>query len=266
MEEQLGSTGVLTVEEEALQLYQAFIDNTLNASQRFFLDENSEISDEIFNFFKVNGFSLRNRAFAKAIIINEITPEVSPETPIYDIRGYLKCFNLNQSAKVTIHSDQPLANSGTPYTITPFSVGHSFITIKQGNEIMTLGFYPESGTGFFLPTKGIMGNDSSHSYDVSISLNVSPAQLSSIIEFSVEYNIGTGNYQYDLDTNNCTDFAIQVGNIAGLDLPECNSSWPLGGGSSPGQFGQYLRTITLPQGATRNTSGGTAPSNNKTCN
>ena len=51
----------------------------------------------------------------------------------------------------------------------------------------------------------------------------------------------------------------------GLNVPDCYSNWGLGGGSNPGKFGQHLRTMSLPSGATRNISGGTAPSNYKGC-
>jgi hypothetical protein len=106
-----------------------------------------------------------------------------------------------------------------------------------------------------------MGNDAGHSYDVSITLNVNAAKLVEVLALAMEYSFGIGAHQYDLDTKNCTDFAIDISNLCGLGVPQCNSTWPMGGGSSPGALGQFVRTMALPQGVTRNNSGGTAPNN-----
>ena len=190
---------------------------------------------------------------------------VSPEEPIEDFMDYIECLNLTQGATITIYADQPISNSNTPYSLSPFNVGHVFIGIKQGNEQLSFGFYPENGTGFFNPTNGILGNDQNHSFDVSVTINVNSTTLVNILALSIDYSAGIGNFQYDLDTNNCTDFIIKVSNECGIGIPDCFGNWPLGGGSNPGAFGQYIRTMSLPTGATRNTSGGSSPTNHKGC-
>lgn len=194
--------------------------------------------------------------------VNDIPIVIGPEVPITNIIEYLECFDLNQGATITIFADQPTPNSPTPVN-SSIDVGHSFITIKQGMEQMTLGFYPMNhwGTGFLSDTVGQMGNNAGHSFDVSITLNVSAVTLQNIIINAVE----SATEHYNLNTNNCTDFAIETCNIMGLNVPDCYSNWGLGGGSNPGKFGQHLRTMSLPSGATRNTSGGTAPANHKGC-
>ena len=67
---------------------------------------------------------------------------VSPEEPIEDFIDYIECLNLTQGATITIYADQPISNSNTPYSLSPFNVGHVFIGIKQGNEQLSFGFYP----------------------------------------------------------------------------------------------------------------------------
>lgn len=71
---------------------------------------------------------------------------------------------------------------------------------------------------------------------------------------------------YDLNTYNCTDFAIAIGNLAGLNLSDSYGSWPGGGGSNPGQLGQNIRTMSLPTNARRQTTGANSASNTGTCN
>jgi hypothetical protein len=194
---------------------------------------------------------------------------VAPDYPIQDIIDYLKCFNNNQSAKITFYADQPQAGSSKSNTWFG-DVGHAFITIEQNGNRMTLGFYPASGgvatlNSLLVPVNGVMGNDTSHHYDVSLSVNVSGSILTSILNESVNYAGAT----YNINTNNCSDFAISVANIAGLNISDCNGPFGLGSfgiGSNPGAFGEELRNMTLSGGMTKDNDGGSAPQNIKNCN
>ncbi len=71
---------------------------------------------------------------------------------------------------------------------------------------------------------------------------------------------------YNLNSNNCTDFGISIGNSIGLNLTDTSGSWPGGSGSNPGNFGQDLRSMNPASGTNIDTIGGSAPSNNGTCN
>lgn len=96
-----------------------------------------------------------------------------------------------------------------------------------------------------------------------VAKTISGNQLQQIINFSINHNP-----TYNLNTYNCTDFAIDIGNLAGLNLPDCYGSWALGlgGGSNPGALGQHIRNnINTGGNTTKNTNSGTAPSNNKGC-
>ncbi|RBW59158.1 hypothetical protein DS884_05255 [Tenacibaculum sp. E3R01] len=186
----------------------------------------------------------------------------SPESSIEDIEEYLKCFNKTKSAKLTIYVNQPIANNGSAFTTGTDKAGHAFISITQGDITRVYGFYPEGNASPYSPNGTfIFGNNENNLFDVSISFNINSVSLNNIINDANNY---TSNY--DLNTNNCTDFVIQTAGLCGVNLPDPQSSWLNGGGSNPGAFGQALRNMNLPSGMTRNTSGGSANSNNGKCN
>jgi hypothetical protein len=150
-------------------------------------------------------------------------------------------------------------------------VGHAFVSIKQGTKIKTLGFYPISRPRSALPnpstldprdflsTPGVFGNDENHTYDVSITTSITATQLSNIITGIIA--VAQSNPQYNLGSMNCTDLAILIFNNSNVQIPSCESPTNLWNGQTPGTLGQVLRDMTLPTGATKNTTGGTAPAN-----
>lgn len=152
---------------------------------------------------------------------------------------------------------------GTNSLIGRDRVGHTFVSIQQGNNVATYGFYPvNSKSSLVMSGDGIMGNDSNTKYDVSLTLNnITPSNLQKIISLSTSYAIS----DYDLEGRNCTDMGIDLGNLAGLSIPECNANPIYFFGSTPGRLGEYIRNLTtLPNGVIKNTDGGNSPSNN--CN
>ncbi|AMC10242.1 hypothetical protein Lupro_02785 [Lutibacter profundi] len=181
--------------------------------------------------------------------------------PILDLNDFLKCINKNIGATITIYVDQPFANSDV--IASPLDkAGHSFISINQNGNVSTFGFYPNGHATPYSPTQSsAIGDDSGHSYDVSISFNVAPSVLQNIMEYSYNYNP-----IYDLNSYNCTDFAIEIGNMAGLSLPDCYQPWINdGGGSNPATFGQYIRNNLNNNSIVKNITGGTSPINIKNC-
>lgn len=190
---------------------------------------------------------------------------VGPSNKI-TIKDYLKCFNLTLNAQFTIYVKQPTANSGVSWSgsSTDPDVGHTFIAIQQGNTRRVFGYYPDGTVDPYLSPSDppAFGNDQGHLFDVALSIPINPSQLQNIISTS-ENAIST---TYNLNTNNCTDFAIQTGNLAGLNLPDAFGTWPGGGGSNPGQLGQVIRGMILPPNAYRQTTSTTAGLNNGVCN
>jgi len=187
----------------------------------------------------------------------------APVNVLGTISEYLKCFKLNENAQLTIYVDQPIPNKEDAYTgITNVDVGHTFIAIQQGNIRRVMGFYPASEVGPVNTTADMaFSNDGGHNFDVSISVSINATQLSNIVNY-----IKNAPKKYDLNSYNCTDFGISVGNLAGLGLPDAYGTWPNGGGSNPGALGQYIRSMTVPAGGIRQTTSASAGSNNGNCN
>lgn len=69
------------------------------------------------------------------------------------------------------------------------------------------------------------------------------------------------NNDYNLDTNNCTDYGLMAARKAGIVIGSCYGIWPGGGGDNPGALGQRLRGLNLSSNMTRNTQGGSSPIN-----
>lgn len=182
------------------------------------------------------------------------------QTGISDINDYLSVFDLLQGALFTLYVDQPTVNSKDSWSGSPLdpNVGHTFISIKQGNKTRVLGFYPSGGVNPMTSpsTTKMFINDSSHSFDVSISVNINSNQLSQII-----LSIKTAPNTYNLNTYNCTDFGMTIADKAGIKLPSAHGTWPGGSGDNPGQLGQNIRNLPNTTGVTVNELGGTAPNN-----
>lgn len=183
------------------------------------------------------------------------------QDPIENMEDYLDCFDTTQSASLIIYVNEPTDGTSNLISIRG-GVGHTFVSIQQGSNIATYGFYPENSlSNLVRGTQGVMEDNSNTEYDVSITINnISPSDLQKIITLSKSYSIS----DYHLSQRNCTDMGIALGNLAGLPIPECNANPIYFFGSTPGRLGEYMRNLTLPIGVTRNITGGNSPDNN--CN
>ncbi len=194
-----------------------------------------------------------------------------PQSIGFDITDRLDCLQnvAGTNSKMTIYVDQPVANSSVPYANdNGIEVGHSFValeTIDSEGELIrqVFGFYPEKEVGpLYNPSEpGEVVLDDGHSYDVSISINISNTILSSMLIYASMKDQGT----YNLNSYNCTDFVIELGNMAGLNIPDCDGDWPGGGGSNPGALGEYFRTLNDTSNIVINKYGGYAPSGSGPC-
>lgn len=186
--------------------------------------------------------------------------EIGPDNPINDVTDFLKCFDSTKSATITIYVNEP--DPGTGKTHNNTFVGHTFVSIQQGSNTCTFGYYPVSDNIYPIINnsgQSTLGDDGSGNepFSASISTTIGGSVLGQIINASTNYNP-----TYHLDNYNCTDFAIELANISGMSLPQCNGIWPGGGGSNPGTLGAYIRSLTT---ANTNTVGGKAPATNKGC-
>ena len=159
---------------------------------------------------------------------------------------YLECLDRNNPATVTIYVDQPKPE--TRDVINGGYVGHAFIGITQMQNNGTLnvsrffGFYPET---YAAPNNtsdnGVLKVDEGHEYNISLSISITPAKLSELINY-----ITNNNRSYDLSTYNCTSYVLSIANnVLGINLPSSSSCWlpnsPSGCGNNPGDLGEDLR-------------------------
>ncbi|WP_281322894.1 hypothetical protein [Flavobacterium aestivum] len=164
-----------------------------------------------------------------------------PEIPISDIIKFLSCFNKSANVNLTVYAEN--------MNLSNKNVGHAFISISQGNNTMVFGYYPKNGGGQAMTGPGIMGENGGHRYDVSANMGqISPQKLQQIITLSEKYQ----NSFYDLGFNNCSDFATQVLNIAGVS----SSGWI----DTPNTVADIL--ATLPNHTSNSTY---APKTQRTC-
>lgn len=198
-----------------------------------------------------------------------------PDKPINDVRKYLRCFddNPNDKYKLTVYVDQPVANSTDYMNSTAaygHKVGHTYLGLTQqgpNNSYVNrvVGWYPAQGGSPFNPQgPGTLGQDDTYTggYDVSVTFTVSQGQFTSVLRYISDHAPGN----YNLNEFNCMDFALGAMQAAGINLPDNYTQWPLGGGSNPGRLGQDLRNMSLPAGATRQTSHGQPEQNSSECN
>lgn len=198
----------------------------------------------------------------------ELIVTFSPDKPIADMNEFLECFDVSKEASFSIFVDEPSPGSGDTWTtswngIKPVAVvGYTFISISQGGNVSTFGFYPKGEDVSPRNPKDLaaFGNDGGEKFSASLSTNITASQLKKIIDLAVK-----NSSDYHLDNFNCTDFALKAANISGFNLSSCDGLWPGGGGSNPGTLGSEIRNKSLKNGQSKNTTGGKAPANKKKC-
>ncbi|WP_264532410.1 hypothetical protein [Flavobacterium sp. N502540] len=175
---------------------------------------------------------------ADSISSSGLTMPPPPDNAINNIKKFLECFSISNSANLTIYAERMGGGNG---------VGHAFIGISQGNNSAVYGYYPKTSLGS-LSGQGIMGENGGHHYDVSASMTITGAQLNQIIALSQVYQ---SNW-YDLSFNNCSDFATDVLNIAGVST----SGWI----DTPNTVANILSGLV-----NHTTGSNNAPKSNKSC-
>jgi len=92
-----------------------------------------------------------------------------------------------------------------------------------------------------------------------MSFNISCGEFNEIIGKSIEIE----NENYNLNSNNCTNFGLDIVNSVGFGLPNSQGNWGFWSGSNPGDLGEDLKTYSN-NSATLIDSAGFAPETN--CN
>lgn len=199
----------------------------------------------------------------------------APDLPITNMTEYLSIFNTSQPAVITLSADQPRTGSHAPFNSLNINskAGHAILTIKQGTKVRSLGFYPENTAASIMPNTVTLdptdflsvpssfGNDENHDFDVSISTPITAAQLLSTIN-NIK-SLFQSNAFYNIKTSNCANFAITIFNSnTSVTIPSCESPRIYWSGQTPATLGEVIKSMNLPSGSTKNTTGGTIPANN----
>lgn len=171
------------------------------------------------------------------------------------------------SYALVIHIKQPV--TGKKKLFTHFTdVGHMFITLIKYNEdetvvSQTFGLYPETGflfsaTPLFPKTEPLYKNDAKHNWDELLGKFISGDQFNKILGYIDQ----TGNNAYHLNSNNCSDFALTIATIAGIEISDTKGSWPLGSGNNPAFAGQSVLAAKYKNFETNSREGILACTNN----
>jgi hypothetical protein len=188
---------------------------------------------------------------------------------IGNIKDYTKCFSniatADHSFTLTVCVDQPLPGARQPWGFTgtgssatglPVDVGHTFMVLTEnypgGATVRNVGFYPQDAVNPLSPsTQGQLNNDASHSYNISLTIQLTNTQFSAVLNYVALGN--NSGFNYDLNSNNCTSFVLHTLAQAGIVLPATIGNWPNGSGNDPGDLGEDIRLLKLSTNMTRNT-------------
>ncbi len=127
------------------------------------------------------------------------------------------------------------------------NVGHTFITLIRYNSDNSLsgcsfGLYPKknyplAGSPFFPVTPPLFRDDSKHDWDELVGKFISKRRFIAICNALIAYEAR----RYNLNSNNCTDFALAIGTLCGISFSDTHGSWPFGGnGDNPACLGQSI--------------------------
>jgi RHS repeat-associated protein len=154
------------------------------------------------------------------------------------------------SYSITLYVEQPLPGSRN-VKLGSNSVGHTFIslTVTYANgttESQTFGFFPGDKGGNPLSPQSsgsTFRNNENHGWDESISKNISKGDFNSILSTASLFE----SQPYNMDSRNCTSFAMAAANDAGIIISESAGTWPqltyrqpMGVGLNPASVGQSI--------------------------
>jgi hypothetical protein len=195
-----------------------------------------------------------------------VTMLIAPPTNrIASVPAYFSCFtNVGGSDHiytVTLAIAQPVPGTRDSWTVTSggptgstqasniINAGHTFLifTESYGNTTITrnIGFYPSTTVKPTSPSSpGEFSDDEFHQYNISGTFTVNNAQFYDMLNYISA--IDNSSFLYNLNSNNCSTFAINTFAQAGINLPRTIGSWPGGSGCDPGDLGEDILTDKIP--------------------
>jgi hypothetical protein len=190
----------------------------------------------------------------------------APTHIILDIKAYLKCFQVTPGAtfQVTLCVDQPSPGSRNPWVIKATdgasgsgatSAGHTFLILTENmpggwSITRSLGFYPSKSIWpLSPPVPGVLNNDENTTFNIAAQYNISSTLFFSMLQFVA----ANANDNYQVNTYNCTNFALDALNAGHITLPRTIGYWVGGMGVDPGDLGEDIRNYNF-SGMTRITT------------
>lgn len=129
-------------------------------------------------------------------------------------------------SNITIVVQQPVSGSRNAVSEYPSTdVGHTFIRLEKktsngaGSYVSYFGFYPKDGVGKkdVAFSKSVDGkvywiyNEFGHGWNIARTYSITPAQADKVMEWAQNYST-----KYNIETNNCTTFAVNALSKAGV--------------------------------------------------
>ena len=178
-----------------------------------------------------------------------------PYLVISDLKAYFKCFTDAPGVTYTVSLcvDQPEPGTRTPWvwqgdgssgSIDPVNTGHSFLFITENfpggwSISRNIGFYPSgSVTPGSDPVPGVFNDDSPHPFNIGGTWTLTSASFYAMTNFIQGYQ----GQNYQVNTNNCTNFVLASLGAAHIYLPYTIGGWLGGTGVDPGDLGEDIRS------------------------
>lgn len=173
--------------------------------------------------------------------------------PIIRVQNLIKCFtnvpSNGATYSITICTDIPVNSNPNEIMSITGNPGHAFVILNKsgGGQSATraFGFYPENKFVSLLqePTPSVAINDAGHEYNASLTMTLTASEFNAALSFASQIP----TFLYDLNDNNCTNFALDVINLVRpnpIEVPDTYSLLPtLNYGTTPGGLYKKLRDM-----------------------
>jgi hypothetical protein len=155
-----------------------------------------------------------------------INYETYASKPGIDVNAYMKVFSTipdaGSTCSVTIYTDLPVDdNPSYIFNILTGATGHCFIQLTKTNGTQTVTQIIGKTTSKALavlafPVAGKIVDNGLHKYNASLTMNITPAQLTA----EINAVIAIGNTpSYNMWENNCVDYALGILNLVRPGIP-----------------------------------------------
>jgi hypothetical protein len=187
--------------------------------------------------------------------------QIDSDDPKIDTRLELRCFgqnaNSNSIFRVKIYVDQVWPGQRSfNLNSSDSSPGHVYLGLEEYSNgetiVRNIGYYPSEIVHPVSPSSPGEAHTDTRPYDVSLTVEVTWGQFMGIVSALQS----TSEAEYNLNSNNCTHFALNACSNNGISLPQTVGNWWGGSGLNPSDLGEDIRAMTLSSNMTRDTDGG----------